>query len=159
MDNRKPYRYMLLLLVLALVFSLAGCGGNTKAAEIDENAKPFVGIWQGDTVTMTAGRDKTSRDFSTDVSVTLDADMTGKLTVNDSTQKITWEVFSSNTAEDRALITLKKSFPLAGLELDPEQMFLGVEYYGEEEIYLYWSWNSAAVSGRISLESLMKKVG
>ena len=159
MKQKKALQWMLTLLILTSALLLAGCGSSNNAAEIDENAEPFIGTWQADTVTLTVAPDETPHDISAVVSVTLDADMTGELTINDSTQKITWEVYSSETAEDRALITLKDSFDLAGLELDPEQLFLGAKSYGEEETHLYWDWSSTTEHGvKISWESLMKKV-
>ncbi|MDO4533175.1 MAG: hypothetical protein Q4C36_05585 [Coriobacteriia bacterium] len=164
----------ILSLVFAVAFAIAvaGCGnttadssasvpaGSASTQQVDEQAQPYVGMWKADGLTLmlkTNAADK-EMDFDVPVAVELGSDMTGTVTIGDSSQGIEWEVRTwENLKLERAVITLHESFKLEGIVCDTENLLLEFTD-AENSAHLFNHWTSRAQSGvKLGVDTMVEK--
>ena len=123
-------------------------GGNESAQQADEKARPYVGTWKADALTLAlkGGGDGTDVEVNVPVVVVLDEDMTGKFTIGKNKQDVEWEVTTQGNIDlERAVITLHEPFELKGLECDPDCVMLELAD-SEGSSHLFYEWTSTMES-------------
>ena len=121
---------------------------------------PYVGTWRTDRLTLRVKSNSSDKETDVDVTVVLELndDMTGTLTVGESTQDIEWEVrYWNNLKIERAVVTLHEPFKLGGIVCDSESMMLE---FGDSEssARFFFDWKSSAQSGaRLSVNMTVEK--
>ena len=171
------------LLVLALVtmcaIALAGCGSSgasansaasassaasssaASAQQADEQAQPYVGTWKTDKLTLQVKTNSGDKETELDVPVSLelDDDMMGALTVGNSTQDVEWEVRYWDALKiERTVIWLHEPFELGSIVCDTENMMLE---FGDSETSarFFYHWTSSVQSGaKLGVDMTVEKV-
>lgn len=121
---------------------------------------PYVGTWKTDKLTLEAKTNASDNETDLDVPVVLELndDMTGTLTVGESTQDIEWEVrYWDGLKIERAVLTLHETFQLKNLECDPENMMLE---FGDTEgtARLFYHWPSQSAGVKLGVDMTVEKV-
>ena len=167
-----------LAIVTACAIALAGCGSTSASSganesesandtasaaptqQADERALPYVGTWKGNEITLGAQTNASSKETDLDVpvSIELDSDMTGTLTVGTSEQEFEWEVREWDNLElERVVVTLHETFEIENLVCDPEHLMLEFED-SQDCLHLFADWKSTAEPGvRIKIDTMVEK--
>ena len=136
---------------------------NSAAAtqQADEQAMAYVGTWKTDKLTLEAKTNASDEETDLDVPVALELndDMTGTLTVGESTQNFEWEVrYWENLKIERAVITLHETFQLKNLKCDPGNMMLELAD-SENSARLFYNWTSSEQSGvKLGIDMMVERV-
>ena len=185
--TRKTTLLALVIMVVCAV-ALAGCGGSggsasagasgsaaassaasasaaasssaASAQQADEQAQPYVGTWKADSLTLEAKTNSSDKETNLDIPVSLELanDMTGTLTVGDSTQAIEWEIrYWESLKVERAVITLHEPFTLGDIVCDAENLMLE---FGDSKTnaHLFYHWTSSVQSGvKLGVDTTVEK--
>lgn len=164
-------------MIISAVFAIAvtGCGdtsasesagagdssGAASARQADEQAEPYVGTWKAEKLTLVTKTTKGDKETDLDipVSVELDGDMTGKVTIGDSSQDVEWEVRTWESLKiERAVITLHEPFEIKGIICDPDNLLLEFSD-SDASAQLFNHWTSKAQSGvKLGVETMVEKL-